>query len=135
MNTRPGKQATRGQAATPKRQPIAEDVQAKIIEMYQAKRPTAEITRATHVPRASIYYVLDAHGIKPDRLGVNRVEAATQGELLDRLSASERECGELRAERDRLRATLDTLLDRLGITPAAAARALKATETRRGSRA
>jgi hypothetical protein len=121
----------------PKRQPIAEDVQLRVVEMYKANAKTAEITRATHVPRASIYWVLERHGIRPNRLGMGRQgDAMTVDEVLDRLRDVERENGELRAKCDRLQATLDTLLDRLGITPAAATRALSpVNETRRGSRA
>jgi hypothetical protein len=124
MANRQGKQATDTPARPAPRKPkIPDDVVDVIVTMYEQGATSAEIQRATGVPRGSQYYVREQRGIKPNRLGRadGRVNNNT---LLDRLTESERECGELRAERDRLRATLDTLLERLGVTPAAAARVL-----------
>ena len=141
MARRSGEQATE-RVVVPKKQPLDPKLVDKIVEMYTARvegtnRPRytyAEITRATHVPRGTQIYYLQQRGIPTDRLGTASTPSRVPNNtLLDRLSAAEQECGQLRAERDRLRATLDTLLDRLGITPAAAARALKAPITK-GSR-
>jgi 'Paired box' domain len=124
-------------AVQPRKQPIADDVQARIIEMYNAGAKTAEITRATHVPRASIYWVLERNGIRPNRVGLGRsTDAMTISEVLDRLRSVERENGELRAECERLRATLDTIWERLGLNGQAAAKALGVPRvTRKGSSA
>ena len=79
------------------------DPKPEVIRMYLAGAKLAEITAATHVPRATIYYILESEGIEPNRLNKNE-PTVNVGELLDQMRTTERENGVLReqlADRER----------------------------------
>lgn len=107
----------------PKRKPpIADATQEEIVKLYKAGHSTAEITRRTRVPRGSIYYVLKRKKVPTNRLGQTDGKPVTLAEQISLNRQLEQELTEVQAERDRLSTTLDTLLARLGLTPAKVAR-------------
>lgn len=116
--------------------PIAEDVQKRICEMYTAKNPdgsrkytNAAITKATRVPRGSIYYVLAQRGIIPDRMGkVAQLDGqrVTLAQAISQVRQLNLELDTVTAERDRYKLAFDTLVASLGITPPTARKAVKA---------
>jgi hypothetical protein len=76
--------------------PLDAKTSEQIIAMYKAGEKLIAITKATGVPRASIYWVLRKEGITPDRIAKPSSESMTVIEVLDRLRTTERENGELR---------------------------------------
>jgi hypothetical protein len=95
----------------------------RVIEMYQAGSKLADITKATKVPRATIYYLLKQEGIMPDRVGRADQDAVPASELLDRLLECERQVGALRDQLERERAVTRYLLSNLGVDEASVRRA------------
>ena len=71
-------------------------VSARVVSMYESGERLIDITRATGVPRASIYWVLRKEGITPSRMPKPSGEMMSVHDVLDRLRTTERENGQLR---------------------------------------
>lgn len=105
-------------------------VKQRVIDLYLAGVPTADITRQTEVQRSSIYFILKKAGIRPRRRGRPRLGGGmTQADassdpglkampsaadpdqliayLLERNAALERQIGEYRARLNLSRMLLD----------------------------
>lgn len=74
------------------------ELHERVIELYKEGKKLAEITRETRVPRATIYWILNKEGIRPDRTSVKAGDAVTVGDVLAELRTTERENGRLQGE-------------------------------------
>jgi hypothetical protein len=90
-------------------EPEMSDRDRTVIRMYQEGATTAEITRETHVPRATIYWLLKRYDIPTDRITKPVGGIVSTSELLDRLREAERENGVLREKVIKLEALVDYL--------------------------
>lgn len=84
----------------------------KVVEMYQAGAKTEEITAETGVIRPTQYFILQQRGIMPRRTR-RTPPGVTVDQLLERLSAAEREIGRLRALLEVREAELNELAEEI----------------------
>lgn len=93
--------------------PISDEMKDKVVALYKQGAKTQEITDQTGVPRPTIYWVLEQRGVKPSR---NRPAApeVNVDQVLERLSAAEREIGRLQEMLARAEALNEALMTRLG---------------------
>jgi DNA invertase Pin-like site-specific DNA recombinase len=73
------------------------DTEARVVAMYEAGDKLIDITKATGLPRATIYWVLQRAGVQPGRVRKPAANAVTVIEVLDRLRETERYVGRLLA--------------------------------------
>lgn len=90
-----------------------------VIELYNQNVKLEEITRQTRVPRATIYLILETHGIRPNRnrLAGTRGETLTIDSVLSELRTTERENGRLREQLDKRDMVLSYLMEFLTMSP------------------
>jgi len=102
--------APRKSQPTPEPNPEQQsDQELTVIRMYQEGYKLSEITKETHVPRATIYWLLKRNGISTDRIARASGTGVSGTELLDRLRATERENGALRDQVAKLQTLVDYL--------------------------
>ena len=89
--------------------PEPSDQELTVIRMYQEGYKLSEITAETHVPRATIYWLLKRNGIPTDRIASGASTGVSGQELLDRLRQTERENGALREQVLKLQTLVDYL--------------------------
>ena len=92
---------------------------AQVIAMYQAGDRLIDITHATHVPRATIYWMLAQAGIAPSRMPKPSAEMMSVHDVLTRLQAVSAENGALREQLRQAEALIEALMRRLDndVTP------------------
>lgn len=88
-----------------------DETRERVITLYQEGKPLAEITRLTRVPRATIYWILNKEGIRPDRTAAKAGESVTVGDILAELRTTERENGRLKGELDKRDHVITYLLE------------------------
>ena len=87
-----------------------DDREQTVIRMYQEGYKLADITRETHVPRATIYWLLKRAGVSTNRIATAaRGDSVSASELLDRLREAQREADAYREKCIKLEALVDYL--------------------------
>lgn len=84
----------------------------QVCDLYKVGTKLGDITAQTGVPRPSIFWILEQRGIKPNRTK-QRSEEVNVGQVLEQLSAAQREVGRLQEALNRQQALNEALLDKL----------------------
>lgn len=84
----------------------------QVVDLYRAGVKTAQITEQTGVPRPTIYWILNERGVRPSRTK-RAPEGIDTAQVLEQLSAAEREIGRLQEALERERTLNEALMDRL----------------------